>query len=414
MAHIFASTLDHFVDMTARFDGASGMSTVSDPTPRARGRVVPLTATEFGHDLRTLQARQSPYIDNGGYAVLSPGARIYLDSGGAPEVNLDFRVGLGDSAVLCTFTENSVLITLDGDEEGATTHALPLPLDTWKYVNVFAWLNGPGASWLIIFIDGTAARVGLGDYDYSAVDLTYGGAETLFTSYRWWGASAYADDLIINDTSFVLGCEGYCLMPTGNGVTVEVEPVTIGSTGRWECSTGSTMWSLVDESPTPATTDYITALGEDYAQSFTTGASAAIPLKISGKLAAVSLVNTVALARANTAQPDPTAPGFDSSEHPEWREIGIGQGNGSNLTYTPGTSWAFYDGPSELDALSNPWTRATAVAAQPSVNANASTAEYGLHQVPYENDIDVAQVALEIYIYAGAAVVEDDDIICIA
>lgn len=414
---LFASTLDHFTTIPDRFDGGSGMTTIADPTPRARGRVLEFIATEFGHDLVAMQVARPPYLDDGGYALLSVGARIYLDSAGSPEVNLDFRGGSADSAVLCTFSENSVLITIDGDEEEATSHAIPLPLDTWKTINLLCWLNGAGASWIVVFVDGTAARNGASDYDYATFTATFGGAETTFTSYAWWGADAYGDDFMVSNTEFILGCEGYCAMPTSNGLTVEDDPDDFGTTGRWECSAGATMWSLVDESPTPSTTDSITALGDDYEQYFETGAGALIPTQVNALPTAVFLVNSVILVKGSEIQPDPYAGGFDPEEHPEWREIApalnLGDFSGGPWAYMPDTTWRYYDGPTTTTPGAAPWTRPLAAATQVGVDANAGSG-LGMHQVPYENDIDVAQVALEIYVMAGVAPPDDDQLVIIA
>jgi len=411
---LFASTCDHYIDVPDRFDGGASLETIADVTPRARGRVIAFEATEFGHDLTTLQALRAPYTNDGGYTRLSCGARIYLDSGGTPSINLDMRVGSATSAVQFTFTENSVLITLDGDAEGAASHALPLPLDEWHYVNVWARLHGAGASWIIIFVDGTPTRLSLSDFDYLTTTATFGGGETLFTSYRWWGAgSVYGDDFLLAASEIIIGVEGYCCKPTSNGLTVEEDP----GNGRWECSTGTNMYVLVDETPTPDTSDYIYASGSDYEQYFGTNAASVVPSTVSGKQTEVFAVNAVALSRGSTAQPDPNAVGFDPTEHPEWREVSpalnAGDTNGGQDVYMPGTAWRFFDGVQTTTPGSDPWTRALAVAGQVGVDANASSG-LGTHLIPYENDMLIAQCVMEVYVYAGAPIAEDDDIVCIA
>lgn len=409
---LFASTCDHYIDVPDRFDGGSGMETIADPTPRGRGRVIPFSGTPFGHDLTTLQALRAPYTDDGGYTGMNIGALLYLDSGGTPSASLDFQVGAGVSAVLLTFTEDQVAISLDGDTP--TTHALPLPLDTWCYVSTFCDLIEPAANLILIFVDATPAEILANTYDLAVYPADYGGAATRFTSYEWTGASSYGDDFTVSNVDIVPRVEGYCCKPTSNGLTVEEDP----GNGRWECSSGTSMYILVDEMPTPDTGDYIYASGSDYEQYFGTNAGSVVPSLVGGKQTAVYMVNPVALIEGSVTQPDPNAEGFDATEHPEWREVSPAlnadgnANNGSNGATMPGTAWRFYDAPMLETPGSNPWTRALAVAAQTGVDANDSSGTP--HLIPYENDMLVAQCMMEVYVYAGAAVAQDDDIVCIA
>lgn len=197
----------------------------------------------------TLTAQQTWFA---GFALYYPGGA------GTSSNFFSFRDSTTVQAGL-RITGSGQLIVYNGTATALATSTNTLAADTWRYIEFGVHIADSTGTYEVR-VDGTPWLTGTG------AD-TKAGTVTTADNFLWQrvggnGATAIDDVYIVDTqtggtTTFIGDCRVATVFPASDGTLTD-----------FTLSTGTTAWSLVDESPAPNTTDFVSSTTTNHQHSF--------------------------------------------------------------------------------------------------------------------------------------------------